>query len=142
VKGDRLLAQHHVARHCRRNDLFWLGATPTAVQESALLDPDPDGVSVTWLEHFGGDRQHQIAEVRRHVTLRIKPRQSNRLAILNVGNVENMGRATGVHVIEDPITDPPPNPAHALIKDAAALQSQLIRAAIAATVQPGDIEAY
>jgi len=142
VKGDRLLPQHHVARHCRKGDLFWLGITPTAILESAL-DPDADGVSVTWLEHFGGDRQHQIAEARRHMTLRITPRQSNRVAILNVGNVEYAaGSAAGVHVIEDPIDDPPPNPAHALIKEPTALQSQNIRAAIASTVQPSDIETY
>ncbi len=76
------------------------------------------------------------------MTLRITPRQSNRVAILNVGDVENAGSAAGVHVMEDPIDDPPPNPAHALIKEATALQSQLIRAAIAATVQPSDIETY
>jgi len=143
LKGDRLLPQHHVARHCRRNDLRWLGNIPVAVMESALDDPGPDGVSVTWMEHFGGDRRHQITEVRRQITASLTPKGSNRIAIFNVGNVETAGSAAGAHVIEDPIDDPPQNPAHALIKADAPLQGQpLIRAAIAATVQPSDIETY
>lgn len=133
--------QHHVARHCRKNDLLWLGTTPIAVLESAF-DPDGDGVSVTWLEFFGGDRHHQFAEARRHITFRITPKPSNRLAILNVDNVETAGSAASIVIVEDPIADPPANPAHALIKEPAALQSQLIRAAIAATVQASDIETY
>jgi len=112
--------------------------------ESALDDPDPDGVSVTWLEHFGGDRQHQIVEVRKQIVAGgITPRGSNRIAIFNVGSVENAGSAAGAHVVEDPIDDPPPNQAHALIKADVPLQSQpLIRAAIVHTVQATDIETY
>jgi hypothetical protein len=143
-KGDRLQPAHHVARHCRYNDLIWNGATATGIQECALM-PDEDGVSVTWLEFFAGkDRQSNMVAVRAAIRNRITPKpKSNRLAVLNVLNIEKTGQAAGLFVIEDPDIDPPPgNPAHALVKEPAALQDQKLREAIAAAVRPQDIEMY
>jgi len=103
--------------------------------------PDPDGLSSTWLEFFGGDRSHNLAGVRRVIGLTPKP--SNRLAVLNVGRIETAGNAVGLHVIEDPFDDPPPgNPAHALVKEPIGLQNKKIREAIASTVQVSDLEKY
>jgi hypothetical protein len=85
-----------------------------------------------------------MAGVRGAIGLTHKP--SNRLAVINVGNIERAGAAAtaaGLHVIEDPYTDPPPgNPAHALVKEPVELGDQKLREAIAATIQPSDIETY
>jgi hypothetical protein len=144
VRGDRLPPQHHVARHCRKNDLIWSGAVATGILECALMPraQENDGLSSTWLEFFGGDRQHNMSGVRRHIGL--TPKQSNRLAVINVGNIETVRNPAALYVIEDPYTDPPPgNPAHALIKEPANLQQdQKLREAIALTVQASDIEPY
>lgn len=143
MKGDRLSASHHVARHCRKNDLIWSGKLVVGVQEGAFVPNDADGLSVTWLEYFGADRQANIAAVRAAIGL--TPRPSNRLAVLNVGNIERIGAeiGAGLVVVEDPYTDPPPgNPAHALIREASALADQKLREALAAMVQPADIETY
>jgi hypothetical protein len=142
VKGDRLLPGHHVARHCRRNDLTWSGNTATGVLEGAF-DPDADGVSVTWLEFFQGDRQQRMLEVRQALLSHLTPKASNRLAILNVGKIEAAGNAVGTHVVEDPFMDPPPgNPAHALIKETSGLQDVKVREALASTVDANEIETY
>lgn len=143
VKGDRLPASHHVARHCRKNDLIWSGRVAVGVQEGAFVPNDADGLSVTWLGYFGGDRQANIAGVRSAIGLTPKP--SNRLAVLNIGNIERAGAAigAGLLVVEDPFTDPPPgNPAHALVKEASELANRKLREALAAMAQPADIETY
>jgi hypothetical protein len=142
LKGDRLPPEHHVARHCRKNDLVWDGTgIATGVLECALT-PDAEGVSTTWLEFFGGARQHNLSEVKR--CQRLMPRSSNRLAVLNVGNIENVGSGVGAHVVEDPDDPPcpPGNPAHALIKDPVSFQDKTLREAMAFMVQAGDIEPY
>jgi hypothetical protein len=46
-EGDRLPPEHHVARHCRKNDLIWSGAVAIGIQECALVVTDPDGLSVS-----------------------------------------------------------------------------------------------
>ena len=69
----------------------------------------------------------------------ITPGRSNRLAIFNVGKIEAAGAAANIVVIEDPV---PSNPAHALMKESAGLQAQMVRAVIAATVPQSDIETY
>ena len=146
MKGDPLPAGDHVARHCRRNDLHYAGSVPDGILECALV-PDDDGLSVTWLEFFKGpNRQANMLGVRSAMTAVLTPKPSNRLAVFNVGNIERAGKAhsgAGLQVVEDPYTDPAPgNPAHALVKEAATLGDKTLREAIAATVQPGDIETY
>jgi hypothetical protein len=146
LRGDRLSSQHHVARHCRKNDLFWdpVTLTPTQVLECAFVPraQEDDGLSTTWLEYFRGNHPQNMTEVRRHI--RITPKQSNRLAVLNVGNIENAGNSVGLHAVEDPDDPPcpPGNPAHALIKEPVSFQDLRVREAVAFTVQAGDIETY
>ena len=141
MKGDRLPAHEHVARHCRKNDLFWNGIVPERVLESAF-EPDDDGVSTTWLEFFKGNHHQNLIEVRKAVCASLTPKSSNRLAILNVGNIEANAAAAKAHVIEDPIADPRGNPAHALVKEPADFKDVKVREAVAATVKPADIETY
>lgn len=144
-KGDRLPPEHHVARHCRKNDLDWNGNTPIGILDCALT-PDTDGVSTTWLEFFGSsDRKANMPHVRAAVTVFLTPKPSNRLAVLNVGNIESAGAAAGLalRVIEDPFDVPPPgNPAHALGKEPADWHDQKVREAITFTISQGDIETY
>ena len=146
MKGDPLPAGDHAARHCRQNDLHYNGKIPDGILECALV-PDEDGLSVTWLEFFkGSDRKANMVGVRSAITAVLTPKPSNRLAVLNVGKIEQAGKAHsagGLQVIEDPYTDPPPgNPAHALVKEPATLADKTLREAIAATVQPSDMETY
>lgn len=128
------------------NDLFWDPVTlaPTQVLECAFVPraQENDGLSTTWLEFFGGNRQQNVAEVRKHIGL--KPKQRNRIAVLNVGKIENAGNSVGLHAVEDPDDPPcpPGNPAHALIKEPVSLQDLKVREAIAFTVQVGDLESY
>jgi hypothetical protein len=142
LQGDALPATDHVARHCRKNDLHWTGPVADGVLECAFL-PRPnedDGLSTTWLEFFKGTRQQNMMEVRKHIGL--TPKASNRLAVLNVRNIKNAGKAhstAGLQVTEEP---DPNNPAHALIKEATTLADLILREALAATVQPSDIETY
>jgi hypothetical protein len=146
MKGDRLPLGHHVARHCRKDDLFWdpLTMVPTHVSERAFLprSQENDGLSSTWLEFFKGNRQYNINEVRRNIGL--TPKKSNRLAVLNVGDMELVGNSVAVHVIEDPDDPPcpPGNPAHALIKEPVSFGDKSLREAMAFMVQAGDIEPY
>jgi hypothetical protein len=147
LRGARLLREHHVARHCRKNDMTWnlVSGAPDRVLESAFQPRpggDDDGLSTMWLECFGGDRSHNITQVRKYNKLKVN--RSNKLAVVNVGNVEIAGNAAGLHAVADPDDPPcpPGNPAHALIKDPAHLQDQKLREAIAFTVQAGDIESY
>jgi hypothetical protein len=94
VKGDKLPPEHHVARHCNPTDLFINGAgEPFAVKRSAFL-PDADGVSVNWLEFFGGTRQHNVSGVRS--VIKRQCRKSHRLAILSVGAINAIPNATGL----------------------------------------------
>jgi hypothetical protein len=83
-----------------------------------------------------------MAEIRNYINL--KTNKSNRLAVVNVGNIQTAGNAVGLHAVEDPDNPPcpPGNPAHALIKDPINLQDLKVREAIASTVQVGDIESY
>jgi hypothetical protein len=144
VKGDTLPPEHHVARHCNPTDLFINGAgEPFAVKSSAFV-PDADGVSVNWLEFFGGTHQHNISGVR-SVTKR-QARKSHRLAILSVGAVNAIQNAAGgsLTAVEDPDDRLPPdtNAAHVLIKDRTALQDPAVQDALAFLVQPTDLEKF
>jgi len=144
VKGDALPFEHYIARHCNPTDLFANSASePFAVKPSAFV-PDADGVSVNWLEFFGGGRQHNILGVR-SVTKR-QASKSHRLAILDVGAVNAIRTAAGapLTVVEDPDDRLPPdtNAAHVLIKDGTILQDPAVRAALAFLVQTPDLEKF
>jgi hypothetical protein len=144
VKGHTLPLDHHVARHCNPTDLFINGAgEPFGVKPSAFV-PDADGVSVNWLEFFGGTRQHNISGVR-SVTKR-QARKSHRLAIRSVGAVNAIQNTAGasLSVVEDPDDRLPPdtNAAHVLIKERTALQDPAVQDALAFLVQPADLEKF
>jgi hypothetical protein len=89
VKGDPLPAEHHVERHCRKNDLIWVNGEAMGVTESAFeLKPnETDGLSTNWLEYFGGDRQRNLSGVRSVTKLTTK--NSHRIAVINVGEVNS-----------------------------------------------------
>jgi hypothetical protein len=144
VKGDALPPEDHVARHCNPTDLFINGAgEPFAVKGSAFV-PDSDGVSVNWLEFFGGTREHNISGVR-SVTKR-QARKSHRLAILSVGAITAIQNTVGafLKVIEDPDDRFPPdtNAAHIVIKNTIVLQDPAVRDALAFLVQPTDLAKF
>ncbi len=85
MKGDNLPAGDHVVRYVK----------PSMILEDRIADgsdfrlrakrPDEKGLFVNWLEAIGGEKKHQLSEVRRLFRLRVKP--SGRFAELNVGTV-------------------------------------------------------
>jgi hypothetical protein len=142
VKGEPLPAEHHVARHCNPTDLIITGGEPTGVKGSAFV-PDADGVSVNWLEFFGGSRQHNVSGVRSVINR--QARKTHRLAVLNVGMINGVQGVTGaLTVVEDPDDRLPPdtNAAHVLIKDTIALQDPAVQDALAFMVQSTDLEKF
>ena len=88
MTGDNLPDDHHIVRYAKPSLV-----EGEAVDGSAfLLRPDEPGLSVNWLEAFGGnDENHQLSEVRRLFRLRLA--SNGRFAKLNVG-------ATKRHVSE------------------------------------------
>jgi hypothetical protein len=130
VKGDLIPEEDDVVRHCRLSDYYDPGNGDIRVNGDAFK-PDADGVSVTWIEFFPGSREEQLAEVSATIRTTRKVRSSHRLAIISVGAVTECGQTYGVDltVEHDPITNPPPNLAHCLIKgipdDAIMLREQL-----------------
>ena len=68
MTGDNLPNDHHIVRYVK----------PSLVEEGIvdgsafLLRPDEPGLSVNWLEAFGGnDEDHQLSEVRRLFRLKL-----------------------------------------------------------------------
>ena len=80
-----LPADDHIVRYVK----------PSMIREDGTADgsdfrlrphrPDESGLSVNWLEAFGSEKAHQLAEVRRLSRLALKPR--GRFAEMNVGTV-------------------------------------------------------
>ena len=104
MTGDNLPDDHHIVRYVK----------PSLVEDEAvdggafLLRPDENGLSVNWLEIFGGNDEHsQLSEVRQ--LLRLEPAKSGRFAKLNVGetkryvseSAEELGTELGI--IEAPL---------------------------------------
>ncbi len=117
MKGDLLAPGDDVARHCRFSDYHEAENGEIRVNGDAFI-PDQEGVSVIWVQFFTGSMEEQLAKVSAVMRATRKFRQSHRLAIVNVGMVAQCGQAHAVElaVEHDPITDPPENPAHCLIK--------------------------
>lgn len=143
MRGDPLPLEHHVLRQCRRGDLKTeADGTITGVYPDAF-EPDDDGISVTWLEYFGGSPEAQLLAARDAMNRIRRLRESNRLAKLNVGSVidasAHLGRA--VAVTHDPIEEPPDrqNLGHSLITGVLAEDDDL-RNRIAMAVLAGDLE--
>jgi hypothetical protein len=94
-----------------------LDGIPVGLLPSAL-DPDDDGVSVTWLEYFGGQAAQQLQSVREVMSKRRRIRKNNGLAVLNAGKIIAVGQSLGteLRVEHDPDFEAgKENPAHSLI---------------------------
>ena len=88
MKGDNLPDDHHIVRYVKPS----LVDDETVDGSAFLLRPDENGLSVNWLEVFGGNDEHrQLGEVRRLFRLRLA--RNGQFAKLNVG-------ATKRHVSE------------------------------------------
>ena len=86
---------------------------PSMVQEDGHPDgsefrlrpgrPDDIGLSVNWLEAFGQDKNHQLAEVRRLSRLTLRP--SGRFAEMNVGTIKRKAaeELETLRVVHDPL---------------------------------------
>jgi hypothetical protein len=122
VKGDLLPPQDHVLRHCRKNDVLNEpdGRPPYRVYPAAFSEDDPDRVSVTWLEVFGGTPAEQLGRAREAIARGLTLRASHRLARLQVAGVLRAGELADVElsVIHDPVDEPPEkeNKGHSLIR--------------------------
>jgi hypothetical protein len=142
MRGDALPPEHHVLRHCRQGDLKVEDGTIRGVYPDAF-DPDDDGISVTWMEYFGGSAVEQLIAARAAMDRGRKLRPSNRLAKLRVGTVVVISEAAGkiVTVIHDPIEEPPEreNVGHSLIQGIASNDDDL-RNRLANSVSAADLE--
>lgn len=111
--------------------------------KGSAFGPDAEGVSVIWLEFFGGSRLHNVSGVRSVMNRQV--RRTHRLAILKVSAINSINGVTGpLSAVEDPDDRLPPdtNAAHVLIKDAIALQDPVIQDALAFLVQSTDLEKF
>ena len=111
-----LPADDHVVRYVR----------PTHIQEDEvdagafILRASEERLSVNWMEKLPGDRQRQLATLRRLLRLRLA--RNGRLATLNVGRTKAflLSGHHPVDIISDPLaaTDiHPADPSHAGITD-------------------------
>jgi hypothetical protein len=119
MKDDPIPPDHHVLRHCRQRDLKEENGVIRGVFPHAF-EPDDDGISVTWMEYFGGSPAEQLVAARAAMDRGRKLRVSNRLAKLNVGAILAASNAIKrtLSVIHDPIEQPleKENLGHSLIQ--------------------------
>jgi hypothetical protein len=117
MKGDRIPNTHTLVRHCPSTKLqFDDDANPVAPTYEAFI-PDDEGVSVNWLEFFGGTREECLRQTRGVLATTRTIRASHRLAIISVLAVLGVAqrRARTIWAEHDPIGPPRANPAHSLI---------------------------
>jgi hypothetical protein len=143
MRGDALPPEHHVLRHCRKGDLK---CDPDGTIRGVFPDafaPDEDGISVTWMDYFGGSPPEQLEAARAAMDRGRRLRASNRLAKLKVSTILAAGEAVKriLAVVHDPIEQPPEraNLGHSLVQGIAADDDDL-RNRIANAVQSGDRE--
>jgi hypothetical protein len=145
MKGDPVLPQDHVARHCRYTDLIWQHGRPVDVTEAAFRPRvgEADGFSVNWVDFFRGNRQHNLACVRSVTKLPAK--DSHRIALLQVQDlIQAASSIANLIVLQDPDENLPPqyNAAHALIRPVSDLANIMVRQCLASRVKPGDLYPY
>ena len=85
MKGNDLPAGDHVVRYVKPSMILEDGAADGSDFRLRATKPDETGLSVNWLEAFGGEKKHRLSEVRRLFRLRVRP--SGWFAELNVGTV-------------------------------------------------------
>jgi hypothetical protein len=144
MTGDNLPDDHHIVRYVKPSLV-----EGEAVDGSAfLLRPDEPGLSVNWLETFGGnDENHQLSEVRRLFRLHLA--SNGRFAKLNVGatkrHVSEVVGELGIIEAPRPSTDEfEADPSHAEIiglppgeSDEAMLVGDLIADCVICPLHPG-----
>jgi hypothetical protein len=119
-------------------DVFWDENTnPVRVLPEAFR-PGDDGISVTWVEHFGGSFNQALGKAREAIGRGLTLRPSHRLAKLKVGSIVALGETSKsrLAVIHDPVEEPPEkvNLGHSLIvgvqRDDENLKNLLARAVL------------
>jgi hypothetical protein len=143
MRGDPVPPEHHVLRHCRKGDLK---CDPDGTIRGVFPDafePDEDGISVTWMEYFGGSPAEQLEAARAAMDRGRRLRASNRLAKLKVSMILAAGKAVKrvLAVVHDPIDQSPEreNLGHSLVQGITADDDDL-RNRIANGVLPDDLE--
>ena len=91
MKGDPIPGEDHISRYCSRMHLTEDGeVTGTAF----MLRPNDEYLSVNWREFLNlPEREDQIRQVRRLLSLTLKLRKTARIAVLNVGEIIDYVRA-------------------------------------------------
>lgn len=144
MKGDSIPSQHHVARHCRYNDLVWKDGDPIAVTESAFIprSGENDGLSVIWVDFFQGNGPHRLSCVR-SVT-KLQARNTHRIAYLQVQDIIQAVSPSNLGVEEDPDEGLPPqhNASHALIRPIHIMNDIIVRQKLATRIKPSDLYKY
>ena len=83
-----------------------------------VLRPDDSGLSVNWLERFGGSKEEQLSEVRKRI--RMKLRRNGRFAELNVGSTrEFVDEHATIQFVHDPLMSEgvhPDDPSHTEVR--------------------------
>jgi hypothetical protein len=118
LKDDVLPSSDHLALHCQPSAFLERDAsgTPTGVNADAFR-VDEDGISTTWVEYEPGDFNACFAKTCALLAAVRTVRKSHRVGVMNIGKIEDLGRAAGkvIQAIHDPDDAPPANPAHALV---------------------------
>ena len=103
MKGDDLPDHDHVVRYVKPSMVEEDGAANGADFRLRPHRPDDSGLSVSWLEVFGSDHVHQLAEVRR--LSRLQLRANGLFADMNVGKVrsEVVQELETLRIVHDPL---------------------------------------
>ncbi len=121
MKDEPIPPDHHISRHCKKSSLSESNDVTAA---SFYLRSNDDYLSVNWLEFLGlGDRDSEIAEIRRVLSTKITPGSTAKIAVLNVGQMKDHVRKNSqdrrdLRVLHRP-DEPPdkPDPSHSGIFD-------------------------
>ncbi len=120
MKDEPLPPDHHISRYCRGASVE--NGEPTAA--SFMLRGNEDYLSVNWLEFLGlGDRDSEIAEIRRVLGTKLKLGSTAKIALLEVGSMKEYVRENSQDAIDPRVLhlpdEPPdiPDPSHSGIFD-------------------------
>jgi hypothetical protein len=117
LKGDEIPTTDHVALHCPRIALEWgEDGNPCGLKIDAFR-VDDDGISVNWLEYERSSFDECFERTCRLFASALFLRDSHRCAIMKVDEIKQTAAARNksVKIVHDPVDEPQPNPAHALI---------------------------
>jgi hypothetical protein len=119
---SRFIASQRISR--------WTLLATGAGSKPDALRVDQDGISSNWLEHETGSFAERLEKVSKILATLRHVRAKHACGVLNVGNIQEAGAATGtdIVVVHDPIDTPKPNPGHALIQGIAPVDNALLQA--------------